>query len=301
MLATPLWAQTDDARLRITIPHEDMQDARPDTRMTDTKLALRLALPQLWDRIVPREMRSQADSITPNYGLVARIIPTGKQTVVEFNGKAVFRSLKDHHIPAIVMAPRFHLILKMRNSAGLEMSQTQILLMQEAKDLAAKWGIELADNAPSIVIVWQWLDNQQIMLSLRGNSRLQEFSETRTIADADPLPVLSDWLKTTLLKARDAYAFDAGNPGNISTANVIFDQQITLTIDRTTSLMAQIALEDALNNDPRVHHVLPVSLGAARQRYLLLLEGTDSSWLPEWFKRRGYRLVALPEGGWLAQ
>ncbi|GMQ99922.1 MAG: hypothetical protein BMS9Abin18_0751 [Zetaproteobacteria bacterium] len=301
MLATPLWAQTNDARLRIAIPHEDMQAARPDTRLTDTKLALRLALPQLWDRIVPREMRPQADSITSNYGLVARIIPAGEKTVVEFNGKAVFRTLKDHHIPAIVLAPRFHLVLKMRNSARLEMSQTQILLMQEAKDLAANWGIELADNAPSVVIVWQWLDNQQVMLSLRGNSRLQEFSETRTITDADPLPVLSDWLKTTLLKARDAYAFDAGSPENINTANAIFDQQITLTIDRTTSLMAQVALEDALNNDPRVHLVLPVSLGATRQRYLLLLEGTDSRWLPEWFERRGYRLVALPEGGWLAQ
>jgi len=266
-----------------------------------TKLALRLALPQLWDRIVPWEMRSQADSITPSYSLVARIIPTDEQTVVEFNGKTVFRTLKGHHIPAIIIAPRFHLVLKMRNSAGLEMGQTQILLMQKAKDLATKWGIELADNAPSVVIVWQWLGNQQIMLTLRGNSRLQEFSETRTITDADPLPVLSDWLRVTLLKARDAYAFDADSPGNPKTADATFNQQITLTVDRATSLMAQVALEDALNNDPRVHRVLPVNLGATRQRYLLLLEGTDSNWLPEWFERRGYRLTALPEGGWLAQ
>jgi len=301
MLATPLWAQVDDARLRITVLHEDIQNARPDTRLADTKLALRLALPQLWDRIVPEEMRSRADTITPNYGLVARIIPAGEQTVVEFNGEAVFRTLKDHHIPAIVMAPRFHLVLKMRNSAGLEMGQTQSLLMQEAQDLAASRGIELADSAPSVVIVWQWLDNQQLTLSLRGNSRLQEFSETRTITDADPLPVLSDWLKSTLLKARDAYAFDVDSPGNINTANTTLEQQVILTIDRKTSLIAQVALEDALKGDPRVHSVLPVSLEATRQRYLLLLEGTDSSWLPEWFERRGYRLAALPEGGWLAQ
>jgi len=301
MLATPLWAQVDDARLRITVLHEDIQNARPDTRLADTKLALRLALPQLWDRIVPEEMRSRADTITPNYGLVARIIPAGEQTVVEFNGEAVFRTLKDHHIPAIVMAPRFHLVLKMRNSAGLEMGQTQNLLMQEAQDFAANRGIELADNAPGVIVVWQWLDNQQVVLSLRGNSRLQEFSETRTITDADPLPVLSDWLKDTLLKARDAYAFDVDSPGNINTANTTLEQQVILTIDRKTSLIAQVALEDALKGDPRVHSVLPVSLEATRQRYLLLLEGTDSSWLPEWFERRGYRLAALPEGGWLAQ
>jgi len=246
-------------------------------------------------------MRSQADAITPNYGLVVRIVPSGEQTVVEFNSKAVFRTLKDHHIPAIVMAPRFHLVLKMRNSAGLEMNQTQSLLMQEAQDLGASRGIELADNAPSVIVVWQWLDNQQITLSLRGNSRLQEFSETRTITDADPLPVLSAWLKSTLLKARDAYAFDVDSPGNLNTANTTLEQQVILTIDRKTSLIAQVALEDALKGDPRVHSVLPVSLEATRQRYLLLLEGTDSSWLPEWFERRGYRLAVLPEGGWLAQ
>jgi len=301
MLATPLWAQVSDTRLHIVIPSEDMQKAHADKRLADTKLALRLALPKLWDRIVPREMRPRADAITPSYSLVARIVPAGERTIVEFNGKAAFRTLKDHHIPAIVMAPRFHLVLKMRNSAGLEMGQTQALLMDQAKDFAPNWGIELTDNASSVIVVWQWLDNQQVVLSLRGNSRLQEFSETRMITDADPLPVISDWLNDILIKARDAYAFDVDSAGNLNAANATPGQQVTLTIDRKTSLMAQVALEDALKGDPRVHRMLPVSLGVARQRYLLQLEGSDSSWLPEWFERRGYRLAALPEGGWLAQ
>ena len=301
MLATPLWAQVNDARLRVAIPLEDMQHVRSDAHLADTKLALRLALPQLWDRIVPREARPQADSIAPNYALVARILPSGKQVVVKFNDQAVFRTLKEHHIPAIIMAPRFHLVLNMRNGAGLEMSQTQNILMAEAKNFALGQGIKLTDNAPGLVITWQWLDNQQVTLALRGNSRLQEFSETRAITDADPLPALSVWLKGILLKARDAYAFNGDSPENLNTANATLEQQVMLTIDRKTSLMAQVALEDALKSDPRVHRLLPVSLGLARQRYLLQLEGDDNSWLPEWFDRRGYRLAALPEGGWLAQ
>jgi len=306
LLATPLWAQTNDARLHVVIPQEDMQNARSDTslaniRSSDTKLALHLALPKLWDRIVPQAERFQADAITPNYGLVARIVPSDKQTIIEFNGKAVFRTLGDNHIPAIVLAPRFHLVLQVRNSAGLEMSQTQTLLMQEAKDFSSKWGIDLADNAPSLIIVWQWLDNQRVMFSLRGNSRLQEFSETRVITDADPLVALSEWLRNILIKARDAYAFDTDNQEDIQTPNTLAGQQIILTIDRKSSLMAQVALEDGLGNDPRIRQVLPVSLGVARQRYLLQLERSDISWLPEWFERRGYRLAVLPGGEWLAQ
>jgi len=311
LLATPLWAQVNDTRLRIAISIENIQNARSDTglanprpanaRSSDTKLALRLALPQLWDRIVPLNMRLQADAITPNYGLVSRIVPADKQLVVEFNGKAVFRALKEHHIPAIIMAPRFHLVLQVRNRAGLAMRQTQELLMQQAREFAPEWGIELADNAPGMVVVWQWLDNQQVMLSLRGNSRLQEFSETHVIADADQLPILAEWLRNILLEARDAYAFNANSPKDMHAPDALTRQQIILIIDRKTSLIAQVALEDALGNDPRVHSILPVNLGATRQRYLLLLEGTDSSWLSEWFERRGFRLAALPDGGWLAQ
>ncbi len=305
-VTTPLWAQVIDTRLHISIPVEKIQNARSDAksdnrRLSDTDLALRLALPILWDHIVPLNERFQADAIRPNYGLVTRIIPDKKQVNIEFNGPAVFRALKIHHIPAIVMTPRFHLTLHVHNSTGLEMTQTQALLMQEAKQFAPEWGIGLTDAAPSVVIAWKWLGNQEVMLSLRGNSRLQEFSETRTIAGVDPLPALKEWLRNILLEARDAYTFNADSPGSTHISNVPAMQQVILTIDRKTSLMAQMALEDALASDPRIQRVLPVSLGVTRQRYQLSLEGEDSSWLPEWFARRGYRLTALPGGGWVAQ
>ncbi len=306
-----LLAQPNDARLRIAITAENMQNARADTRqagtrstgirLSNTKLALRLALPRLWDRIIPEDMRSQADAIAPSYGLVARIIPGEKQTTVEFDGKRVFRTLEKDHIPAIVTEPHFHLVLHVRNSAGLEMDQTDTLLMGVAEDFSPRWGIALADNTPGIIATWQWLDNEQVMLSLRGNSRLQEFSETRVITDADPLPQLSAWLREVLLKARDAYASDVKNVESSHHASPEVEQQFILTIDRKTPLIAQVALEDALGDDSRVHRMLPLSLSSTRQRYLLVLKGIDNSWLTEWFKRRGYLLTALPEGGWIAQ
>jgi len=297
VLAPLTWAQSDDSRLRISIPHEDTQGTQPDMGQT-----MRQALPMLWDRLVPRQSRMQADSIAPDYRLVARIVPGKEQTTVEFNGKAVFQTLKEQHIASIILTPRFHLVIQMHNSAGFAMPETQLQLMNEAQRIASGWGIELAADAPGLVAAWQWLDDRNLMLSVRGNTRLQEFSETRSIADADPLPALREWLKDVLLKARDAYAFDANEPLDTTTATIVeSEERVQLTVDRPSRLLEQVALEEALKNDPRIRGILPVSLSKTRQRYLLKLEGTDDSWLPDWFARRGYRLAALPEGGWLAQ
>jgi len=294
-LAMPLLAQADDARLRVVVTHENTGVSQPDAALT-----VRLALPVLWDRIVPVQMRTRADAIAPDYGLVARIIPGEEQTTVEFNGQSIFRMLRERRIPAIIMAPRFHLVIQVRSSDGLAMDQTRALLMEEAVRIASEQGIELGDNAPGLVAVWQWLDNRRVMFTLRGNTRLREFSETRDITDADPLPALKGWLKDILLRTRDAYAFSAGEPVTMNTG-MASGHRLFLTVNRPARLPQQVTLEQALKNDPRVRSIRPLSLSKSRQRYLLQLEGTDSSWLPDWFGRHGYQLAALPGGEWLAQ
>ncbi len=294
-LAMPLWAQADDARLRVVVAHENAGVSQPDAA-----LAVRLALPVLWDRIVPLRMRARTNAIAPDYGLVARIIPGERQTTVEFNGQSIFRVLRERRIPAIIMAPRFHLVVQVRSSDGLAMEQTRTLLMEEAVRIASERGIELGANAPGLVAVWQWLDNRRVMFTLRGNTRLREFSETRNITDADPLPALETWLKDILLRTRDAYAFSANEPVAMN-AGIASGQQMFLTVNRPARLLEQVTLEQALKNDPRVRSIRPLSLSKSRQRYLLQLEGTDSTWLPDWFGRHGYQLAALPGGEWLAQ
>ncbi len=295
LCASPSWAHAADARLSVAVASEDLNGAQ-----TDAGKAMQLALPLLWDRIVPQSSRSEADLISPQFRLVSRIIPGKQLTIVEFNRKTVFQALRQRHIPAIVTAPRFHLLIRIRNSAGQPMQETQALLSDEAMRIAPQWGIELADNGPGLVMDWQWLDNQRLMLSVRGNTRLREFTQGRDLPDADPLPALEAWMKGLLLKARDAYAFQTDMSVSEGASGTVPGVEVRLTIDRPGGLMEQVAMEEALKNDPRIRNILPLALSRTRQTYLLQLEDVNDGWMREWFRRRGFNLSALPGGGWIA-
>jgi len=211
--------------------------------------------------------------------------------------------LRQAKIGAIVTPPRFHLLISVRNNAGQEMEQTGALLKEEAERLAPGYGIELTDNGAGLVLEWRWLDSLHAELTVRGQSRLGEFIEMREITDADSLPVLQDWLKEVLLKARDAYAYDASVFSNNTTEGGLQRVDgfgIELVVQRSSSLLEQVALEESLAHDPRVRQVLQLSLSRDEQRYKVQLEGADTSWLGEWFARRGFRMERLIDGTWMA-
>jgi len=293
------WAQETDSRLTVLLVGEEgLQDS------SDADLFLKRALPILWDRIIPVEQRSRAKGLPANSRLVARIVPGREETVVEFHGERVFEMLRAKQIPAIVTPPRFHLQISVQNNYGHEMQQTSILLDEEAERLAPEHGIQLNDNGAGLVLAWRWLDALQVELSVRGQSRLGEFVETREISDADSFPVLKVWLEDVLLRARDAYAYDAQSLSNIPAEGGTqpFDGYgIELVVQRGSNLLGQVALEESLAHDPRVRQVLPLSLSHGEQRYRVKLEGSDTSWLGEWFDRRGYRIDRLADGSWVAR
>ncbi|PJC71232.1 MAG: hypothetical protein CO017_01100, partial [Zetaproteobacteria bacterium CG_4_8_14_3_um_filter_59_5] len=260
------------------------------------------ALPLLWDRIVPLAQRARADALGKNSRMVARIVPGRDSTLVEFDGERVFAALREAHIAALVAPPRIHLLISVRNVPGQEMQQTSQLLMQEAARTAALRGIELNDSGAGLVLGWQWLDALHAELSVRGQTRLAEFAETREITDADSLPALQAWLDEVLLKARDAYAFDPDAASGEAMEGRSADQAtIEISVQRDGSLLEQVALEDALARDPRVSRLLPLSLSSGMQRYALRLESGDATWLSEWFARRGYRLDRQADGSLLAR
>jgi len=290
----PACAQKDDARLTVALTEEAGLQGSPDAR-----LLLKQALPMLWDRIVPVAQRSLADALGSDNRMVARIVPGREVTVVEFQGERVFAALREAHIPAIVTPPRFHLLLSVRNGAGQDMLQTSQLLEEEAIRLAPSHGIELSYDGAGLVLAWRWLDAQHAELSVRGQSRLAEFIETREITDADSLPALQAWLDEVLLKARDAYAYDAQGLANTQGGTEI--GIVKLVVQRAGGLLEQVALEESLAHDPRVRSLMPVQLSQGAQYYRVQLEGGDTSWLGEWFSRRGYRMDRLADGSWVIQ
>ena len=293
------WSQESDPRLKVTLTNEEAQQGSPDT-----SLLLKKALPVLWDRIVPKGQRHSAEAIRADSRMVARIVPGREETVVEFHGERIFEMLRQAKIGAIVTPPRFHLMVSVRNNVGQEMVQTGILLEEEAERLAPGHGIELTNSGAGLVLVWRWLDSLHAELTVRGQSRLSEFIETREITDADSLPVLQGWLGEVLLKARDAYAYDASVFSNATTEGGPIQASdgfaIELAVQRSSSLLEQVALEESLAHDPRVRQVLQLSLSRDAQRYKVQLEGGDTSWLSEWFARRGFRMERLVDGSWVA-
>jgi len=290
-------AQEADARLSVEVTADAAMQGAPDTNAL-----LAGALPLLWDRIVPLAQRARADALGKNSRMVARIVPGRDSTLVEFDGERVFAALREAHIAALVAPPRIHLLISVRNVPGQEMQQTSQLLMQEAARTAALRGIELNDSGAGLVLGWQWLDALHAELSVRGQTRLAEFAETREITDADSLPALQAWLDEVLLKARDAYAFDPDAASGEAMEGRSADQAtIEISVQRDGSLLEQVALEDALARDPRVSRLLPLSLSSGMQRYALRLESGDATWLSEWFARRGYRLDRQADGSLLAR
>jgi hypothetical protein len=287
---------SSDPRLQVSIPQSNQLLSRPP--IEDMAQA---AAPLLWDRLIPRKVRRQADALPVTSKLVSRIIPARDETLVVFNASAVFHLLQQAGLPHIRIPPRFNLKLMMKNSSGSPMGQSEQLLYKEAGDLAEHWGITLEEKAPALVLAWQWLnlEGDQATLTVRGNSKLAEYTETRLLPPADPVEALRGWLEEVLLRARDAYAVSvSGQQVEGDGQDAIYVEEI-LIFDRPMSLGEQVVIESGLKSDRRVRAVIPKTFSARRQVYTLILEGYDDSWLADWFQRRGMVLKLTAEG-WVA-
>ncbi len=292
--STLAMAAETDARMRVDLP------AMESGATADVGTLVAQALPILWDRLVPRTARAQADAIPADYRLMLRLKPGPRRTTVEFNPQVVFRTLAERQIPFIPAPPRLRLVVRVRNMAGMEMTETEAQLMAQAQTAADRWGIVLTDDAPALVLEWRWVTDRNVMLNARGTSRLPEFSETRALQGGDPLPDLVAWMEDVLLRARDAHAFAASGNAQATVAANGESSRVILTVRRDAPLAAQVALEEALAHDPRVHDLVPLELSRTRQRYAI--ETRDAAaWLPDWLARRGLGATQLPDGTWLAQ
>jgi len=234
---------------------------------------------------------------------------------ITFHQQRVLNYLKDHHLPYIAEQPAFNVVIQLYNQNGRPMAETSNELFDYAVSEAGRWGYRIDDQAASLVLFWRWLDNKQVSLSVRGNSSLSEFSETRRLASGDPLEQLKSWMSELLLKARDAHiesttvethdlelAPDQNNPLNGLADQVLTKPaiELLLTVQRETSLADQVLFEDDLREDPRIVKLSLRQVNREGQQYRLQLNGSDDQWLMQWFARRGMTLIPTIEG-WVAR
>ncbi len=204
LLAIQPFAFAADARMQVDVVAETEQ-VEVSWLHANVRKAAALALPQLWQRIVPRSAHGLIPKRIKAIQFLEKASPTASGMRISFHQQRVMLYLKKHKLPYIAQQPALNIVLQVYNQAGQPMSQTANALLANATHLAKPLGYRIDDQGASLVLLWRWLDRQRVSLNLRGNSKLKEFSETRRLRAGDPLKQLQPWLHEVLLKARDAY------------------------------------------------------------------------------------------------
>lgn len=314
-----------DPRMQVDVLADD-KGMQLDELHANIQQAAELALPGLWKRIIPRQARGSIPGKVNVLRFMQRATPTENGVSITFHSDRVLNYLKANDLPYIEQEPVWNLSIQLRNESGRAMSLSTSLLLSYAERSAADWGYKLDESGHSLIMLWQWLDHEQVNLTVRGTSRLGEFSDTRMFAAGDPLPQLEEWLTEILLKARDTHAepqtdiATAPSPGEMpeiiagasqhqDTASAqAAEQSLTaaqqeyflLSMERQASLPEQVLFEDDLKYDPRIIHLSLSRVSKDMQQYRLLLKGSDHQWLIEWFAQRGLELSRTQEG-WVAR
>jgi len=324
LFATPALA-TADARMQVDVLASDEDGSGLHELHANIRHAAELALPALWDRIIPRGARNSMPAEVNALLFMQRAAPTDKGVTVTFHDGRVLNYLKSGGLPYIEQEPVWSLSIQLSNESGNAMPQSASSLQAYAGESATHWGFKLDASGDSLVLQWRWLNRSQVNLTARGTSRLGEFSETRQLADGNPFPQLEAWLIEVLLDARDAYAgppaasAPVSPPGAITATTAASGQQETtsvepaeqprpaapdsyllLSIERQASLPEQVLFEDDLRHDPRIINLSLRQVNRDGQQYRLLLTGSDDQWLVEWFRQRGLTLSPTLEG-WVAR
>jgi len=283
----------EDPRFNISINFED-------GKTPSLREQVKQALPILWDRIITQQARQAMPRNIKAMALLRRVHPEQGGSIIQFSPERVWARLEQENIPHIRTLPSFNLRIELINAFGSSMQGSENEILAYAHEQSDALGVQLKANAPLLAIRIQWLDDVQVQLSARGQSRLSEFSETRNLDMGEPFVQLKGWVIQTMIRARDAYVWQSAMVTNTNNVNDLVAPSLHLLIEQEGSLPEQIALETALKSDPRVQSILPSYLNYRSREYIIQLKQNDDSWIADWFAQRG--MVATPNAqGWLIQ
>jgi|GEM_PF-2227724 len=300
---------TDD-RMVVELHASDVPPDQAQSLLTDIPGMAKLAIPRVWDRLVPQSRRADVND-KDAMSLLQRAVPTGDGGLkLVFSSARVTQYLQALGITYPQEAPHFHLEIHLINPSGVSMPESEALLMNYARQNAAQWGYVLDANGDPLELDWRWLDDRQVSLNVHGNSHVPETQEIRILAAGDPMPQIQAWLDEVLLQARDAYAVQAAAPATAQAASppaesavpatVVAPLTLVLTVAQQASLADQVLLEQSLATDSHVESLQLSRVGANSRQYLLRLRQPGQDWLSAWFASRGMKATQTAEG-WLAQ
>ena len=269
----------------------------------DLKEQAELAWPVVLDRVIPAADRSRIPTSIRPYNLLLKAQPVAGGSHIVFHTDRVWQAVQQANIAYIAEEPSFYLRLTLTNASGRNMPQSQQELMQATVQNQGLMGVNIVsaplDNAPFLGVNIHWLSSSSFQLSVKSQSKLQEFSETVSVAD-DPVLAMQQALRDTLLRARDAYAVypqsESEHAGVTALPVDAYARTNMLRISWNGNLSEQIFLEKKLRDDPRVLRLQPNVISRTEQVYTLELKNADDQWLRSWFASIGLRAERDAQG-----
>ncbi|MDQ7004466.1 MAG: hypothetical protein Q9N67_05950 [Ghiorsea sp.] len=274
-----------DTRFQVYVP-----DTQQEGGLTIQK-AMRLALPTLWQRVVPTQSLEKASRLRGRTSLVLQMKRNGKGVNLVFNPVQVQTYLRQYHITMMVERAHWNLNVVLDGFTGAS-SALAADLMDYSDAISDALGIQL--------------DSQGRKLELRFTQVIGTDGTVQIEADISPpfsipcltcqsrQPVQGDlsgqlqiWLNRILRDLRDvsnARLADGGNDGS----------SLYITIISDASLAAQISLEQLLQQQSEVVSVIPTMIQQESRQYRVVLREADDSWVSSWFASYGMTAVKQP-------
>ncbi|MDX8383639.1 MAG: hypothetical protein R8M45_06120, partial [Ghiorsea sp.] len=232
-MATLSPAAAFDARMQVEL---QQQEALNITNATA------LALPTLWQRIVPASHLEQANALQVKANLVLRFQPLQGGASISFNPSQVRSFLAKHNIPMITPQPHWNLSINTIGFPDLD-TQTADDLMDYSQDIASELGFRLSPRGQRLQLIFSPTQDAYgeafLHLDIQGKFSPTLLSQTDILAEGYTSYQLQAWLQQILREIRDAY----------SRGNIDFKEESSLTlltIEATHSLSTQVMLEQAL-------------------------------------------------------
>ena len=292
--ASITWAEGADARFHIRVYPEDSS-----VRLSVSD-AMQLALPTLWQRVVPTEDLEKTGKLKGRTSLVLQYKADKRWVDLVFNPVQVQRYLLGFGIAMINQQPKWDLSIQVQ---GLTEGDTNLSheLMNLAYTLADKRGFFLTPKGRKLQLIFQpnvdVYGQSMIQIDVKGAFSSDILVETQQAQQGYLSYQLQAWLKDILLQIRDAYSLGTLNFKNTS-------KEIMVTIESDLSLTSQVALEDALTQQAQVVSVVPVLLQKMRRQYRIVMKDDDDAWVESWFAAYGMTATRQFDGSesqWLVQ
>jgi len=266
----------------------------------DIQSATELALPILWQRVVPAKYLEKANGLPTKTSLLLTFKNVKHGVKMEFNPSQVSAYLAKYGITMIPTQPHWNFSV-----FAIALSDSDEVLSSDLLDytfgISDEFGFRLGPRGKKIQVIFAPVTDVYgelfVHADVQGSFSKQLLSQTEIKAEGFASIQVQDFLHQILLEIRDAYTLET----------TIFDEtasSVLLTIESELSLSTQVMMEQALSKHPDVVSVVPTLFQKARRQYRIQLRDGNDNWIETWFA--GYGLIATrqTEGSvddWLVQ